>query len=247
VDDDDGRKIPAEHAAELAVLYEVNTSWLFGHAYLRVQRDRELAAARELAADLVQDAFVAAACSWEILRELAPAQQRVWLRSTLSHKDTDDFRRRVVLRRIQAELRCKYKTEEPDPERQALAAAALEMTIKIIEGLLARQQTIALMKWADHMKEAEIAAELGCTKAAVTGQVHEIRRKLRNGLGPYYPFTREDGEGGCHDQRGSFRGVRSRNSSHASAERCCRQVLPRVLSSATDLRDVPGRYEGRGR
>jgi len=53
VDDDDGRKIPAEHAAELAVLYEVNTSWLFGHAYLRVQRDRELAAARELAADLV--------------------------------------------------------------------------------------------------------------------------------------------------------------------------------------------------
>ena len=51
------------------------------------------------------------------------------------------------------------------------------------------------MKWNDHMKESEIAAKLGCAKAAVTGQVHEIRRKLIEGLGPYYPFAGDDGEG----------------------------------------------------
>jgi DNA-directed RNA polymerase specialized sigma24 family protein len=113
VDDDDDRKIPAQYAAELALFYEANARWLFGHTYLRAQRDRELAE------DLVQDAFVAAACSWETLRELAPAQQRAWLRSTLSHKGTDYFRRRAVLRRKQAELRRKYQVPEPDPERKA--------------------------------------------------------------------------------------------------------------------------------
>jgi DNA-directed RNA polymerase specialized sigma24 family protein len=51
------------------------------------------------------------------------------------------------------------------------------------------------MKWNDHMKEAEIAAELGCAKGTVAAQVHEIRRKLIDGLGPYYPFAGDDGEG----------------------------------------------------
>ena len=63
MDDDDDRKIPGQHADELARFYEAHARWLFGHAYLRTQRDRELAAARELAANLVQDTFEAAARS----------------------------------------------------------------------------------------------------------------------------------------------------------------------------------------
>lgn len=51
------------------------------------------------------------------------------------------------------------------------------------------------MKWNDHLKEADIVAEVGCTKAAVTGEVHEIRGRLIGGLGPYYPFAGDDGEG----------------------------------------------------
>ena len=50
--DDDGRKIPAHYVAEVACFYEAHARWLFGHACLRAQRDRELAAAQELAADL---------------------------------------------------------------------------------------------------------------------------------------------------------------------------------------------------
>jgi predicted transcriptional regulator len=51
------------------------------------------------------------------------------------------------------------------------------------------------MKWNDHMKEADIAAELGCTKAAVTDQVHEIRGTLIDDFRPYCPCAGDDGEG----------------------------------------------------
>jgi RNA polymerase sigma factor (sigma-70 family) len=195
VNDDDDRRIPEHHVAELARFYQVHARWLFGHACLLTQRDQELIAAREHAADLVQDTFEAAGRDWKTVRGLAPEQQRAWLRKTLSHKDTDHFRHRKVGRSKLPELHRRYQAAQPDPEQQALAALALKRAAKIIESLPARRRVIALMKWNDHMKEAEIAAELGCPKGAVSAQVREIRRTLIDGLGPYYPFGRNDGEG----------------------------------------------------
>lgn len=192
--DFDGRRIREEHAAELACFYEANARWLFGHAYFRAQRDPELAAVREFAADLVQDTFVAAACDWETVRNLTSRQQRGWLRQTLAHKETDAFRRRRKLRDLLPELLARCQPAEADPERQALSAVALAKAVRIIDSLPARQRNIALMKWNEHMKESEIAAELGCTRGAVTAQVHEIRRKLIEGLGPYYLFAEDDGK-----------------------------------------------------
>jgi RNA polymerase sigma-70 factor, ECF subfamily len=186
---DDDRRIPQHHAAEVARFYPIHAGWLFGYAYLRTGGDGELAA------DLVQDTFEAAALDWETVRKLAPAQQRVWLRTTMSHKVSSHIRRRVAFRRRQPELQHRYQAVEPDPEQQALSAVALEWAAKIIGGLPDRQKKIALMKWNDHMKESEIADELGCRKGTVAAQVHEIRRKLIDGLGPYYPFAGDDGEG----------------------------------------------------
>ncbi len=116
----------------------------------------------ELAADLVQDTFEAAARDWKALRALVPAQQRAWLRNTLWHKDIDQFRRRKAWRLKLPELHRKYQAAEPDAEQQALSALALGKTVQIIEGLPDEQRVIALMKWNDHMTEAEIAAKLGC-------------------------------------------------------------------------------------
>lgn len=70
----DDRKIPVHRSDEVAGLSETHARWLFGHIYLRTQRDRELGATRELAADLVQDTFEAATRSWETVRSLAPAR-----------------------------------------------------------------------------------------------------------------------------------------------------------------------------
>ena len=193
---DDDTKIPAHHATEVADFFDANSRWLFGHACLRTSRDRELPASRELAADLIQDVFEAAARAWETVRELNPAQQRAWLRTALAYMETSDLRRRVAFRRKQPELYYKYQAGVADTERQALSGLALERAAEIIEGLPGNQKRIALMKWNDHMKGAEIAAELGCAEGTVAAQIHEIRRKLIDGLGPYYPFAKDDGEGG---------------------------------------------------
>jgi DNA-directed RNA polymerase specialized sigma24 family protein len=90
VSGEDGRQIPEHYAAELVRFYQAHAQWLAGHAYLRTSRDRDLAE------DLVQDTFEAAARDWKTLRVLVPEQQRAWLRNTLWHKDTDQFRRRKV-------------------------------------------------------------------------------------------------------------------------------------------------------
>ncbi len=191
------RSIPEHYATEVARFFEAHARWLFGHACLRTSRDQALAAGQELAADLVQDTFEAAALAWETLRELTEAQQRAWLRTTLSHKETSNFRRRVAFRRKQPELHDRYQTAEADTEQQALSALALERATEIIENLPGNQKKIALMKWNDHMKGSEIAAALGCAEGTVAAQVHEIRRKLIDGLGPYYPFAKDHGEGGA--------------------------------------------------
>ena len=190
-------RIPEQHADELGRFHDAHAGWLFGHGYLRTERDRELTVWEF--AGLVQDTFKAAARNWETLRGLAPGQQRGWLRNTLSNKETDHFRRREAFRRKQAELHRKYQADEPSPERQVLSAPALDRAAEIIEGLPPWQQIIVLMKWNDHMKETQIAAELGCAKGTVAAQVHAIRRKLIDGLGSYCPFAGGDGKERHHD------------------------------------------------
>jgi DNA-directed RNA polymerase specialized sigma24 family protein len=55
-------RIPQHHVAELSCLFAAHDRWLFGHACVRTHGDRELAA------DLVQDTFEAAARAWAALR-----------------------------------------------------------------------------------------------------------------------------------------------------------------------------------
>jgi RNA polymerase sigma factor (sigma-70 family) len=193
--DDGDTKIPEDQAAEIAGFFDVNSKWLFGYARLQIGLDPALTAKQEVAEDLVQDVFEAAARAWETVRGLKGIQQRTWLRSTLQHMATSDFRRRQALRVRLAELYDRYCAAESDVEQQALDAAALERAVQIIESLPDNQKRIALMKWGDHMKGAEIAAAMGRPEGTVGSQVHEIRRKLRKGLGRYYPFAGSDGEG----------------------------------------------------
>ncbi len=194
-DPDNDIHIPEHQAAEISDFHKANSRWLFGHACLRTGRDRELKGSRECAEDLVQGVFEAAARGWGTLRELEPEQQRAWLRTALRHLEISDFRRRQAFRSRQPELYLRYCAAEADAEQQALSAIALERATQIIEGLPGKQKRIALMKWGDHMTGAEIAAVLGCAEGTVGAQVSAIRRKLIEGLGPYYPFARDDGEG----------------------------------------------------
>ena len=91
-------RLSQRYVAELGSFFAAHDRWLFGHAFLRTRGDRELAA------DLVQDTFEAAARAWTTLRRRAASQQRAWLLGTLANKDISDFRRKEAFRRRQPDI-----------------------------------------------------------------------------------------------------------------------------------------------
>jgi RNA polymerase sigma-70 factor, ECF subfamily len=189
MDDHSGARIARAHVAELACFFAAHDRWLFGHACVRTHADRELAA------DLVQDTFEAAARAWPALRAQATGQQRAWLLSTLAHKDISGLRRRETFRRKKPDIEARYTPAAPDTAAQALNEIALARAREIIAGLPPRQQEIAVMRWQHHMRTAEIAAELGVAEGTVHAHLHNARRKLVAGLERYYPFGEDSEEG----------------------------------------------------
>ncbi len=187
--DSDEARIPPCHVAELSGFFAAHDRWLFGHACVRTHGDRELAA------DLVQDTFEAAARAWSALRVQGSGRQRAWLLSTLVHKDITDYRRKEVFRRRRPDIQARYQATAADTAAEALNAIALERAREIIEEMPPRQKKIALMRWRDHMKATEIAAELGVAEGTVHAQLHGARGKLVAGLERYYPFAQDSGKG----------------------------------------------------
>ncbi len=181
-------RLPQRHVTELSLFFAAHDRWLFGHAFLRTRGDRELAA------DLVQDTFEAAARTWTRLRRLGGGQQRAWLLGTLANKDISDFRRRETFRRKQPAIVAMYQGATSDTAARALNSIALEQARKIIQDMPPRQKKVALMRWQDHMKASEIAAELGIAESTVHAHLHTARGKLVAGLEPYYPFGIDDGK-----------------------------------------------------
>lgn len=189
MDDANETPISPHHVKELADFFMAHDRWLFGHACVRTQGDRDLAA------DLVQDTFEAAVIAWAALRGHPSSWQRAWLLGTLTHKDISGLRRKAAFRRRQPEIHARYQATPADTEAQALNAIALARAREIIDGMPPRQKEIALMRWRDRMRAAEIAATLGIAEGTVHAQLHGARRKLVAGLERYYPFGEDSGEG----------------------------------------------------
>jgi RNA polymerase sigma factor (sigma-70 family) len=181
-------RLPQRHVAELSSFFAAHDRWLSGHAFLRTRGDRELAA------DLVQDTFEAAARAWTRLRRRGGTQQRAWLLGTLANKNISDFRRREAFRRKQPDILARYRGATSDTAARALNSIALEQARKIIEDMPPRQKKVALMRWQDHMKASEIAAELGIAESTVHAHLHTARGKLVAGLERYYPFGTDNGK-----------------------------------------------------
>lgn len=182
-------RIPQHHVAELSCFFAAHDRWLFGHACVRTHGDRELAA------DLVQDTFEAAARAWATLRGRDSGRQRGWLLGTLANKNISDYRRKEAFRRRKPDIQARYQAAAADTAAQALNAIALERAREIIENMPPQQKKVALMRWRDRMKAAEIAAELGVAEGTVHAQLHTARTKLIAGLERYYPFGSGSGKG----------------------------------------------------
>jgi RNA polymerase sigma factor (sigma-70 family) len=186
MDDSGELRLPQRHVTELSSFFAAHDRWLFGHAFLRTHGDREHAA------DLVQDTFEAAARAWTRLRRRAGSQQRAWLLGTLANKNISDLRRRETFRRRQPDIVAMYQCSASDTAARALNAIALRQARAIIEDMPPRQKKVALMRWQDHMKAAEIAAELGIAESTVHAHLHTARSKLAAGLERYYPFETDN-------------------------------------------------------
>jgi RNA polymerase sigma factor (sigma-70 family) len=181
MDDRGEARIPRCYVAELADFFAACDRWLFGHACVRTRGDRDLAA------DLVQDTFEAAARAWPALRAHTDRRQRAWLLSTLAHKDISAFRRQEAFRRRQPDIYARYQPTEADTAAQALNAVALSRAREIIDGMPPRQKEVALMRWQGHMRIADIARQLGVAEGTVHAHLNGARRKLASGLERYYP------------------------------------------------------------
>jgi RNA polymerase sigma factor (sigma-70 family) len=187
MDDSGEPRLAPRHVAELSDFFAAHDRWLFGHACVRTRGDRELAA------DLVQDTFEAAARAWAMLRGHARGRQRAWLLGTLANKDVSEFRRQEAFRRRQPDIQARYQATAADTAAEALNAIALERAREIIAGLPPRQQACARMRWQDRMRAAEIAAALGVAEGTVHAHLHAARGKLVAGLARYYPFGQDHG------------------------------------------------------
>jgi len=127
MDDDGGPRIAQCNTGELSGFFAAHDRWLFGHACLRTRGDRELAA------DLMQDTFEAAARAWMTLRRRTTAQQRAWLLATLANKDISEFRHNQAFLRRQSDIQARYQPAVADTAVAALHAIALERAWEIIE------------------------------------------------------------------------------------------------------------------
>jgi RNA polymerase sigma-70 factor, ECF subfamily len=179
---------PSE-AGELAACFRANAKALFGYACFVTRGDQALAD------DLVQQTFQAAARAWSTLRNLEAGKLRAWLRTTMHHLAVTEFRRNEVARRILSDIERQYRAPEPDTEREALIAIALERCWQVIAEMPERQHLIALMYWRVGMKQSEIAEALRIAPGTVAAQLHGARKKLLAGLKERNPFAQDVMEG----------------------------------------------------
>jgi RNA polymerase sigma-70 factor (ECF subfamily) len=182
-------KICSGDAAELAACFVAHAKDLFGYACVLARGDRALAD------DLVQAGFEAAARDWVTLRCLAEPQRGAWLRTTIANIAVSSFRREAAWRDRLPRIEAKYRKAPVDIPALAFSAIVLERCWRIIKDMPERQHAVAVLRWQQGMKQAEIAAALGMAEKTVSVHLNRARRRLVAELGRDYPFASDDGEG----------------------------------------------------
>jgi RNA polymerase sigma factor (sigma-70 family) len=182
-----GEKIPNDHADELRDCFAAYARGLFGYACALTQGDHALAD------DLVQSTFVAAARQWSIVRCLCDAQRLRWLQTTVGHLAVSGFRHNGALSDRLPRLEAVSRPPPADTHAEAVSAIALERCWQAIQALPPQQHAVAMMRWLFAMTTSEIAARLGIADGTVAAHLSAVRGKLKAALGPYDPFSSEDG------------------------------------------------------
>lgn len=152
--------------ARLAALYDAHAAELVRFACL-------LTGDRELARDLVHDAFIRAVARWQHLRK--PESLELYLRRSISNLAKNHWRRRATERAALPKLVAPDDDAEDTSEHDRVIAALLRLPL--------RQRTALALRYYGDLSEGEAAAVLGCSIDAVKALRTRGLRNLAGELG----------------------------------------------------------------
>jgi RNA polymerase sigma-70 factor (sigma-E family) len=131
---------------------------------------------RNLAEDVVQEAFARLYHSWDRVRD--PAAAPAWLRSAVLNLARSTLRRRRAFTRI----RFVPAPHASSPEGAAVLSEDRQEVLAALAALSRRQREVLVLRyWAD-LSEAEIAAALGVSAGSVKTHAHRGLLALREAL-----------------------------------------------------------------
>jgi RNA polymerase sigma-70 factor (ECF subfamily) len=146
---------------------------------------------------VVQQTLLEAHQALAQLRGRTEAEILAWLRKALAHNMADEIRRlradrrdaareaslRKALEQSSARLEAWLAAEQASPSRSAERHEEMLRLTEAMGRLSDKQREAVELRHLKGLSLAEIAAELGCTKAAVVGLLHRGVEKLREFLG----------------------------------------------------------------
>lgn len=173
-------------AAELADCYRSASRPLWDYALLVARGDRPMAD------DLVQEAFQAAAMRWAKLRDLGDEQRLIRLKAIARNKAIDAYRRRLTAQAAGPGLAALQPAHDSGTHGAAMARLADARMSAALRQMPERRHLIAVMRYRDQMPLAEIASELGISKATAGREARRIRRILLEAASPYFDLGGTD-------------------------------------------------------
>ena len=127
------------------------------------------------AEDVVQDAMVKAYRNLHRFRPGGPF--RAWLLRIVTNEASN--RRRSAGRRAQLALRALPPSPEVSPEEATLDRERLQVLLRALSELPARDRQVIALRWFAELSEAEMAVAMDCAPGTVKSRVSRALQRLR--------------------------------------------------------------------
>lgn len=163
---------------EISVVDDLDT--LFRAHYARLVRSLTVVSGdRELAADAVQEAFVAAHLKWRRVQRYDDPVG--WIRRVAINRLRDGHRRTTRKRRAVDRLtsNAPRPIADPTPEAAAGLSDSGDDTLAVLSTLPRQQRLCIALFYVDELSIAEIATALDLSEGAVKFHLHQGRNRLR--------------------------------------------------------------------
>jgi RNA polymerase sigma factor (sigma-70 family) len=167
----------------LTVLARERAGALFGYAYL-------LTGNRDAAADLVQEGLVRTFSRARAQQGFAPDDAERYVRRAILTAYLDGARRSARWARVR-HLFGSSDDEPAAPSPEAAVTAAMDVRLALLR-LSPTERAVAVLRYAEDLSVAEVAARLNLAEGSVKRYLHDARHKLEPLLGTLPEADDED-------------------------------------------------------